>query len=113
MNQDPFIYVSPVIATASCTIAKIVPQVTSLEIFKVATVKINYFDEDNVLIPPYLYNLIEEIELTKEEYAKWGADDTDLIEIILTKLNLTPIPAPTPPSDDPNSIVDIPEDDIS
>lgn len=112
MAESQFIHVSPVTVTSSRTIAKIVPQIVSVQIFSGASIKMNYFDSDSHYIPAYLYNLPEYIELTREEYASWGTDDTDLIELILQKLNFTAVATP-PIQEDPNSIVDIPDDDIS
>lgn len=34
---------------------------------------------------------VEEVGITEEEYAQWSYDDTYIIDLVLTKLGMTPV----------------------
>ena len=56
-----------------------------VNLFKGATINVQLLDNNNNIIN------IEQLEMSKEEYAQWGTDDSYINTFVCTKLGFTPV----------------------
>ncbi len=71
-------------------ITSITIRIVNLVLFTSVTVSVNLFNESGYVCDT------RTLDITGEEYLAWNNNDEYLVDLVCSKLGLTPIPAPTP-----------------
>ncbi len=81
--MDDFINVQPSDVVRSCVKLRLAINNFQLRATN-CTVNVQKYDASNILID------VLNVSINDEEYAQWGYDDQYIIDLVLTKLGLTP-----------------------
>lgn len=82
--MDGIIPVQPTDVVRSCVAVRLEIQDFQLNATS-CTVRVLKLDASGVLIG------VEDVGITEEEYAQWSYDDQYIIDLVLTKLGMTPV----------------------
>lgn len=81
--MDDYINVQPTDVVRSCVKLRLTINNFQLKATN-CTVNVQKYDASNILID------VLNVSINDEEYAQWGYDDQYMIDLVLTKLGLTP-----------------------
>lgn len=81
--MDDYINVQPTDVVRSCVKIRLTINNFQLKATN-CTVNVQKYDASNILID------VLNVSINDEEYAQWGYDDQYMIDLVLTKLGLTP-----------------------
>ena len=81
--MDDFINVQPSDVVRSCVKLRLAINNFQLRATN-CTINVQKYDASNILID------VLNVSINDEEYAQWGYDDQYMIDLVLTKLGLTP-----------------------